>query len=92
MPTLEQRLADMQSYLQRLDATLAGLEESREAILREPKPSAEMRARLRALDSELERFKEEARRTKFELDELLTEVGRQELGSRTATRRPRRER
>lgn len=92
MTTLEQRLVEMQSYLQRLDATLAGLEESREALLREPKLSAEMRARLRDLESELERFKGEARRTKFELDDLLTEIGRQELSSRTATRRPRRER
>lgn len=92
MATLEQRLAEMQSYLERLDATLSGLEESREALLREPKLSAEMRARLRDLESELERFKEEARRAKFELDDLLTEIGRQELSSRAATRRPRGER
>jgi len=92
MPTPEQRLADLQSYLQRLDATLSGLEESREAILREPKLSAEMRARLRDLESELEHFKEEARRMRFELDDLLTEIGRQELSSRTAMRRPGRER
>ncbi len=92
MPTPEQRLADLQSYLQRLDATLSGLEESREAILREPKLSAELRARLRDLESELEHFKEEARRMRFELDDLLTEIGRQELSSRTAMRRPGRER
>ena len=92
MATLEQRLAEMKSYLERLDATLCGLEESREALLREPKLSAEMRARLRDLESELERFKDEARRVKFELDDLLTEAGRQELSSRTATRRPRGER
>ena len=91
MATREQRLADLQSYLQRLDATLCGLEESREALLREPKLSTEMRARLRELESELERFKDEARRTKFELDDLLTEIGQQELSSRTATRRPRRQ-
>ncbi len=78
MPTPEQRLADMQSYLQRLDATLSGLEESREAILREPKLSTEMRARLRELESELEHFKEEARRSRFELDDLLAETGRRE--------------
>ena len=90
MATREQRLADLRNYLQRLEVTLASLEESREAILREPKLSAEMRARLRELESELERFKEEARRTKFELDDLLTEIGQQELSSRTATRRPRR--
>ena len=78
MATREQRLADLRSYLQRLDAMLAGLEESREAILREPKLSAEMRARLRELESELERFKEEARRMRFELDDLLAETSRRE--------------
>ena len=78
MPTLEQRLAEMQSYLERLAATLAGLEERREALLREPKLNAEMRGRLRDLERELERFKEEARLTRFELDDLFAEVSRRE--------------
>ena len=41
MATREQRLADLRSYLQRLEVTLASLEERREAILREPKLSVD---------------------------------------------------
>ena len=78
MPSLEQRLEYAERRLLELERAIAGVERDREAILRGPKPIAETRARLRALEDHLGWLKEVTRATTAERDDLLAEISRRE--------------
>ena len=78
MPTLEQRLEQLNWLVAHHAEAVARLEEIREEILREAELGEEMHAELAAIDDDIVRFKEALETRTRERDDILAEISRRE--------------
>ncbi len=78
MPSLMQRLEQLNWLVAHHAEAVSRLEEIREEILREPELDEEMHAQLVAVDDDIARFREALETRTRERDDVLAEINRQE--------------
>ena len=76
MPSLVQRLEQLNWMVAHHAEAVSRLEEIREEILREPELGGEMHAELAAIDDDIARFKEALEARTRERDDVLAEINR----------------
>ena len=78
MPSLMQRLEQLNWLVAHHAEAVSRLEEIREEILREPKLDKRMHEEIAAIDDDIARFKEALEARTRERDDVLAEINRRE--------------